>query len=452
MLYDIKTLRLGAFIRVSTKEQALNGFSVAAQQAALEKWAEENGHKIVEWYIDEGVSGRKKVKNRPQMQRMINDAEAGKFDKIIFTKLDRYFRSVSEYHETQKRLEAARVDWKAIHEEYDTSTTDGRFKINLYLTLAEQEADRDSDRINQVFYYKVQQGQPLSGNQPIGYKVGEIDGEKRVVIDEDRKQVVVDLFDHFATYNSKRGAQHYINTKHGLTLNYYAVCKMLKEEKYSGHYRHNPAYCAPIIPRDVWEHVQRLLTRNIKQRNTGRIYPFSGLVKCTTCGHTMTGRYIKNSHGTEYYYYICNRAQADKVCSHKNALREDVLEKRMLDTIEAELQGYILTATVDPQKVDNTQKEKEAITKRMEKLKQLFLADLMSFEEYEKEHKHCKRLLDELMPTETASISAAKTFLENIDVLETYAALDRQEKQAVWRSVIRRIDCNDSNETKPIFL
>ena len=452
MLYDIKSLRIGAFIRVSTQEQSLHGFSVPAQKAALEAWADENSHKIVDWYIDEGVSARKKVRNRPQMQRMINDAAAGKFDLIIFTKLDRYFRSVSEYHETQRILEASKVDWKAIHEDYDTSTTEGRFKINLYLSLAEQEADRTSDRIKKVFDFKVSRGQPLSGNQPIGYKVGTIDGEKRVVIDEERKQIPVDLFEHFETYNSKRGVQHYVNSRHSLTLNYYAIDKMLKEEKYSGHFRGNPSYCEPIISRERWENVQRLLSKNIKQRKTGRVYPFSGLVKCTTCGHIMTGRYIKNSQGKEYYYYICNRAAADRVCSHKNAIREGELEARMLSTIEEELRGYVLTASIDPKKSDNSKKERAKLETRLEKLKRAYLADMISFEEYEQEHKRCKKLLDEIAPNEGTDLTAAKKFLQNIDVLKTYDEMERQEKQAMWRAVLRRIDCNDANITKPIFL
>lgn len=455
MLYDASQINLGAYVRCSHEEQKLYGYTISAQKEALEAWANENGVKIVEWYIDEGVSARKKVKNRPELQRMINDAEAGKFNKIIFTKLDRYFRSVSEYHDTQKRLETARVDWQAIHEDFDTSTTDGRFKINLYLTLAEQEADRTADRINRVFEYKVQHGQPLSGKQPIGYKIGTTaDGKKCLAIDEEKRQIVEDLYTHFETYNSKRGAQAHINALHGLALGYYAVDKMLKEEKYSGHFRGNPAYCTAIIERERWERIQTLLKRNVKKHATNRTFVFAGLMRCTSCGRNMAGRFIKNSHGTEYYYYNCNRATADKICSHVNMIREDAVEMRLLQTLKDELREYILSASVEEntENAEIVRKERAAITRKMEKLKRLYMADMIEFDEYEIEYKLLKSQLDEIAPPEKVDLTAARDFYENVNVAEIYPTLSREDKQALWRSVIKRIDCNDANETRLIFL
>ena len=79
---------VAAYVRVSHQEQKLHGLSLDAQKMKLTEYAEKNNMKIVEWYMDEGVSGRKLIRNRPELQRMIQDAEKGKFERIIFIKLE----------------------------------------------------------------------------------------------------------------------------------------------------------------------------------------------------------------------------------------------------------------------------------------------------------------------------------------------------------------------------
>ena len=81
---EIKKIELvAAYIRVSSQEQKLHGLSLDAQKMKLQDYADKNNMKIVEWYMDEGVSGRKLIRKRPELQRMIQDAENGAFEKII---------------------------------------------------------------------------------------------------------------------------------------------------------------------------------------------------------------------------------------------------------------------------------------------------------------------------------------------------------------------------------
>lgn len=83
-----KVERVACYIRVSHQEQKLHGLSLSAQEQKLREYAEKHNMKIVGWYKDEGVSGRKLIKNRPELQRLIHDAEEGKFDRIIFIKFN----------------------------------------------------------------------------------------------------------------------------------------------------------------------------------------------------------------------------------------------------------------------------------------------------------------------------------------------------------------------------
>ena len=77
-----KIERVAAYVKVSSQEQKLHGLSLDAQKMKLTDYAESHLMKIVGWYVDEGVSGRKLIRNRPELQRMIQDAEKGEFDRI----------------------------------------------------------------------------------------------------------------------------------------------------------------------------------------------------------------------------------------------------------------------------------------------------------------------------------------------------------------------------------
>ena len=143
-----------AYVRVSTEEQALHGLSIEAQTAKLRAWAAANGHRIIDLYIDAGISARKPAGKRPALQRLLKDVQDGKGDMVIFTKLDRWFRNIAEYYKVQEVLEKSGVNWRTIEEDYDTSTASGRLKINIMLSVAQDEADRTSERIKAVMEVK----------------------------------------------------------------------------------------------------------------------------------------------------------------------------------------------------------------------------------------------------------------------------------------------------------
>ena len=136
--------RVFLYARVSTEEQAVHGLSIEAQTRALEEWAKANGHKVVGTYVDAGISARKPASKRPALQSLLSDIRSGKGDMVAFTKLDGWFRNLAEYYKVQEVLEQNRVDWKAIQEDYETATASGRLKVNIMLSVAQDEADRKS--------------------------------------------------------------------------------------------------------------------------------------------------------------------------------------------------------------------------------------------------------------------------------------------------------------------
>ena len=167
-------MRVALYCRVSSEEQVRNGLSLGVQIDRLRQWAAEKRATVVREYIDAGVSGKLPYKKRPALSRFIQDIQSGlKVDSLVFIKLDRFHRNVKLYYQVVGIMEQYDVSWIATEENYDTATTDGRFKTNIMLAVAEQEADRVSDRIKFVFEDKKSRGEPTSGKIPYGYKVVE---------------------------------------------------------------------------------------------------------------------------------------------------------------------------------------------------------------------------------------------------------------------------------------
>lgn len=425
-----------AYVRVSHEEQVKYGFSLDAQKEALKEWADNNGVTILHWYVDEGVSARKKVKNRPQLQQMLRDVQRGGIDLIIFIKLDRYFRSVAEYHETQKILEMNGVHWKAIKEDYDTTTTDGRFKINIMLSIAEQEADRTSDRIKFTFEHKVKKKQPISGQQPFGYKIGVTEtGEKCVIIDENAAPIVRAVFEHFSTYQSVSAATDFVNSELGCEMTFNSVRKILKNTYYYGHYRGVNDYCPAYISEYEFNQIQYVISnKNIKTPQTRRVYLFTGILKCPKCGQNMTSQ----TSGV-YLNYRCNRAYKHKLCDFKKSFSERKIEQWLLSAIRPMLAEYITEIDFDKPKPKNNGNKSEIIAE-MDRLNYLFQKSRIGVDAYEKHYAELETRLATLekLETEQIDISHVLDFL-NSDVLDLYETISREDKRAAWRSIISEI-------------
>ena len=103
--------RCAIYIRVSTAEQRIEGWSLEAQEAGLRAEAEKKGWKVVGIYADEGKTARKRLKDRKAIHRLMDDVKAGLVDVILFKELDRWFRSISDFYKIQDILDVYGVEW-----------------------------------------------------------------------------------------------------------------------------------------------------------------------------------------------------------------------------------------------------------------------------------------------------------------------------------------------------
>ena len=119
-----KKIRCAIYDRVSHELQVERGHSLEAQKELLTQYAVSQGYEIVGYYEDEGISARKKMGDRKELLRLLEDVKKDKVDIILVTKLDRWFRSVKDYHNTQAILDNHNCSWRTILEDYDSSTAD----------------------------------------------------------------------------------------------------------------------------------------------------------------------------------------------------------------------------------------------------------------------------------------------------------------------------------------
>ena len=277
-------MRVALYSRVSHEEQVKHGISIEAQQNALRRWADEQGHVIIGEYVDPGISARKAPSKRPALQQLLSDIPEKKIELVAFTKLDRWTRNVRGYYQVQETLDRNKVAWIAIQEDYETITASGRFKVNIMLSVAENEADRTAERIKTVFDHKVEIGEAITGALPLGLKIE----DKHVVPDENAPAALA-VFEHYATNGNKQAARNMLQEQFGISLPHLTISHMLENTLYKGQYRDNPQYCEAIVPPELFDRVQDdLARRSTRITPSGRVYLFAGLLVCAECGRRLT--------------------------------------------------------------------------------------------------------------------------------------------------------------------
>ena len=451
---------VAAYVRVSTQEQKLHGLSLDAQKMKLSEYSEKNNMKIVEWYVDEGVSARKLIKNRPELQRMIHDAEKGRFTRILFIKLDRFFRSVAEYHECMKRITP--VVWTTTEEKYDLSTAQGRMLVNMKLTIAEMEADMAGERVNLVNEYKVSTGQPLTGSQPFGWVISKDPqtGRKKIIRDPETEEVLRDAIDFYMEHQSKKKTLVYIHTKYQVSIGYTSWSDILKNTMLYGCYRDNPNYCEAYMDKKTFDRLQEILERNVKENTAEkRAYIFSGLLKCPVCGCGLKGgTQVLQRHGNTYRYkrYRCSKHRRDNACSFNKSLSENVLERMMLADIEKYMEEAKIRSTqiTEGNAVKVPQYDLEEIHEQIDRLNYSWqTGKIRKVEKYEADYAELMELLEkaeaergEVQPKDFSHIEAVL----HSGWREIYSKLDDAYKRAFWRSFIRSIEVEWTTDTKEI--
>lgn len=439
--------RAAGYIRVSTAEQSLKGLSIETQIAEIKAYAKLHSMKLEEVYVDRGITARKSLEKRVDFMRMMRDVESGRINHIIVLRLDRFFRNVYDYHKMMNEyLEPNKCDWSAVKEQYTTATTNGRLMINLRLSIAEQECDTDSDRIKDVLDHRAKQGFAITGAQPYGLKI--ID--HRVVRDEETSHIVKELFNTMEILSSVRKTMFAINDKYGTTFDYRTVKKMMKNPLYCGLYR-GREYCEPTVTKEQFDRVQRLLSMNVKVRKNKYTYIFSGLVVCDHCNRRMSGKY-STRRGVIYFSYKCNKAVLDHSCTNNLTISTKRIEKYLFENIEELMEEHMMSLEVKSKEKKSQKSNRKAIEKKLERLSDLYVDGFIDKEKYRADYTDLQsQIIDDAPEEPKKDLTEMKKFLQS-DFKNKYKTLSDEQKQSLWRRIIKEIRVSGKDVTGIKFL
>lgn len=447
--------RVGLYGRVSTEEQALRGFSIDAQVTALKEYCKKNNMKIVDVYLDEGISGAKPPLKRPALKRLLDDVESGKIDMILFTKLDRWFRSVKEYFKVQDVLDNNKVEWKAIQENYDTTTANGQMAITIFLAVAQNERDKTAERIKVVLEHKRKNKEACFGGRatPFGYmKEKDKDGISRLVKDPETQQAVQEFWDILVKSNNLNKAIRHMLEEYGIRKDWKSWKRMTQSDFYCGIHRGVQDFCpAYVTPEEFLKFQER---DTIKMTPSGVPYYFRGLMRCQECGNKLCGD-CDRRYGRINKAYRC--AFRGRGCSNHKSVTEIKTEKQLLEHLGQFLKNAIAEAEVeanDPKNKSDAERRIKNLKEQLRRLNVMYMAGNKSDEEYFKEDAEIKLAISkaekELEIAKPKKVDHLKDLLET-DYKTMYAGLEPEEKQEFWQDLIKEIKLDEKRVVDVVF-
>lgn len=362
-------LKAVIYARVSTEEQAKEGFSIAAQIAELEKYAGLNNLEIVERYIDEGASG-KSIKGRSQLIKLLKDAEQQKFQIVMLYKLDRLARKLRDQLEISDTLVNSNIKLVSLKENFDTSTPTGMMTFQMFGMIAELERSNIIERGKLGQQQRAREGK-YNGGVVLGYN----NINKELVVNESEAIIVKKIFEYAdqglglkaitrrlneAGYRSKQGKPFSTNGIKTILNNpiYIGKIRYNQVENWSEKRRKgkNPNFILtdgihePIIAKELWDRVHSAIQkRSYKPSRSYTPYILSGILKCPACGHGMVPARSKGGSGEQYRYYVCGQFhnKGASVC-RSNMIKAEYAEQQVMDELHRIVaKPYILRKLVD---------------------------------------------------------------------------------------------------------
>lgn len=334
-----KKIKVGIYPRVSTQEQAKEGYSIGEQIDRLTKYCEAMGWEVYKSYTDPGYSGADT--NRPGLQAMLKDIRRGKIHKVVVYKLDRLSRSQKDTLELiEDEFLKNGVDFVSMSENFDTSTPFGRAIVGILAVFAQLEREQIKERMAMGKEARAKLGKWNGGqNSPLGYDY--IDGE--LVINAFEALQVKEMFELASQNVSSYKITEIFNSK-GYNTRYgewesSTIRRSLRSKVYLGYMKYNDTWNKgthdPIISQELFNQVQDILDKRADDYNSsrghGKINSYlGGYLYCSHCGgkYTKISSKQKKRNGDGYYTYEffgCNSrtkrnpiAVKDPNCKNKN--------------------------------------------------------------------------------------------------------------------------------------
>lgn len=354
-------IRAVGYIRVSTKEQAVEGYSLSAQREQINQYCAMYGLELVNIYSDEGISG-KNLEDREGIQDLRDDAKEGLFDTVIIWKLSRISRKLLDTLTLIDELNAHKISLQSISEKIDLSTSTGTFMVQLMGSLNELERNTIRENVGLGHKVKATSGE-WNGGRVIGYNnVKGTNGKNRLEVNEDEAKIIKYIYN---TYLEGHGYRHIANnlnqqgykTKRGNNFSTIAVKDILLNPLYKGQIRYGKkakgipglkeqpittqGQHEPIIDANTWDKVHARWKARSRKPAHNRLGSnvLTGLIKCPECnGHMVVSNSsykLKSGKRVRKSYYVCGafKNKGSTVC-HANGIEVNSAEKKVAERFD----------------------------------------------------------------------------------------------------------------------
>jgi len=364
-------METGIYCRVSTDEQALEGYSIRGQLEKLKSYVSAKGWSIYDVYVDEGISG-KNITERPAINRMIGDVKAGHVKNVLVFKLDRMTRSVADLVQLIDLFKTYDCAFNSLTESIDTSTASGRMFLKIIGIFAEFERENIGERVRLGVERKAREGYSIAAGIPsFGYDKDSTDKIQK--INKAEATTVRRVFDMYTHQNmtlngiAKALNAEKVSTKLNSIWNSGTIYMLLTNPNHIGNVRYGTLQPdryfeaegkhEAIISKELFDETQLLLEKNKRTTPTKRGVERNcllGVVFCGLCGTRMKPHMARKTHS-----FVCP-AKVVGACESKSVTAQKV---------ESCVMEYITNIPLEIPDAQKDEQEKQEKAARIEALR-----------------------------------------------------------------------------------
>ena len=394
--------KCGLYMRVSTEDQAREGFSLPEQKERLESFCKFKGYEIIDYYQDAGISA-KTGNHRPEFERLKDDIKAKKINTIVALKLDRITRSIYDWENLMTFLDENDAYLDCENDEINTTSANGKMISRLLMSVSQNEIERTSERTKVGLAGAIKCGH-IPHIAPLGYK----HEDKRLVIDYSTKDVVVRIFDLYYNGYSYQKISNLFNEEKVLGKDNWrdsTIVTILENEIYKGDFVHgkrtkNPTYyedvVEPIISKEMWADCQVQKKKNSRSYQRTLTYLYLQKLKCPKCNRILGGKATTKKNGKTYFYYYCNDC---KVQFKENVINEYfeqfIDELTEYDSVVNQFFLPMIKQKFDEPK-EQLEKEINNQKNKLERIKKAYINGAFELKKYNEEKKIVENAITEL--------------------------------------------------------
>ena len=379
----------GLYIRVSTEDQAREGFSLPEQEKRLRAMCEYKGYEIYKVYEDAGISA-KTGNSRPGFEELLQDIRDKKCNTIVVLKLDRLTRSVFDWEKIIRFLEENDAYLDCANDDINTTNANGKMISRILTSVSQNEIERTSERTKFGMVGAIKEGH-IPHKAPFGYK----HENKKLIPDEATKDQVIRIFNLYYQGNSYQTISNLYNKEKVFGKTNWkdsTILKIIENPIYKGDFIHgkrtkNPTYyedvVEPLISKELWEECQAQKKKNSRNYKRNEDYLFLQKLKCPHCNRILAGKATRKKNGSIYYYYYCHDCKIN--------IKETDIEKEFDNFIE-DIQEYdlVVNQTLLPMIKTKLNNPKEKLTKELkeqqqkqERIRKAYINGSFTIEEYD---------------------------------------------------------------------